>query len=62
MMQLQAILPPGTIPDAYANGSSEEQAFIQNLALFFTSFFKVGFLTFSVCLTILFFEIIKLHT
>uniref|UniRef100_A0A0E0KLT2 Importin N-terminal domain-containing protein n=1 Tax=Oryza punctata TaxID=4537 RepID=A0A0E0KLT2_ORYPU len=25
MMQLQAILPPGTIPDAYANGSSEEQ-------------------------------------
>jgi len=41
MMQLQAILPPETIPDAYANGSSEEQAFIQNLALFFTSFFKV---------------------
>nr|CAB3497398.1 unnamed protein product [Digitaria exilis] len=40
MMQLQAILPPETIPDAYANGSSEEQAFIQNLALFFTAFFK----------------------
>ncbi|XP_058072519.1 protein EXPORTIN 1A-like [Magnolia sinica] len=41
MVQLQSILPPGTnIPDAYANGSSEEQAFIQNLALFFTSFFK----------------------
>ncbi|XP_010931803.1 protein EXPORTIN 1A [Elaeis guineensis] len=41
MMQLQTILPPGTnIPDAYANGSSEEQAFIQNLALFFTSFYK----------------------
>ncbi|GJN22595.1 hypothetical protein PR202_gb10175 [Eleusine coracana subsp. coracana] len=40
MMQLQSILPPETIPDAYANGSSEEQAFIQNLALFFTSFFK----------------------
>ncbi|XP_078175764.1 protein EXPORTIN 1A-like [Carex rostrata] len=42
MAQLQNILPPGTnIPDAYANGSSEEQAFINNLALFFTSFFKV---------------------
>ncbi|XP_058093970.1 protein EXPORTIN 1A [Magnolia sinica] len=41
MVQLQSILPPGTnIPDAYANGSSEEQAFIQNLALFFTSFYK----------------------
>ncbi|XP_042513165.1 protein EXPORTIN 1A [Macadamia integrifolia] len=41
MVQLQTILPPGTnIPDAYAHGSSEEQAFIQNLALFFTSFFK----------------------
>ncbi|XP_027103461.1 protein EXPORTIN 1A [Coffea arabica] len=41
IMQLQAILPLTTnIPEAYANGSSEEQAFIQNLALFFTSFFK----------------------
>ncbi|XP_072954085.1 protein EXPORTIN 1A [Typha angustifolia] len=41
MIQLQTILPPGTnIPDAYANGSSEEQAFVQNLALFFTSFYK----------------------
>ncbi|KAJ6763358.1 EXPORTIN 1/5 [Salix purpurea] len=41
MGQLQAILPTTTnIPEAYANGSSEEQAFIQNLALFFTSFFK----------------------
>ncbi|CAN8300236.1 unnamed protein product [Cochlearia groenlandica] len=39
--QLQTILPPGTkVPDAYSNGSGEEQAFIQNLALFFTSFFK----------------------
>ncbi|THG11400.1 hypothetical protein TEA_018509 [Camellia sinensis var. sinensis] len=44
MVQLQAILPPNTnIPDAYAQGSSEEQAFIQNLALFFTSFYKAGF-------------------
>ncbi|XP_039139910.1 protein EXPORTIN 1A-like [Dioscorea cayenensis subsp. rotundata] len=41
MVQLQNILPSTTnIPDAYANGSSDEQAFIQNLALFFTSFFK----------------------
>ncbi|XP_044468960.1 protein EXPORTIN 1A [Mangifera indica] len=41
MVQLQTILPPATnIPEAYAHGSSEEQAFIQNLALFFTSFYK----------------------
>ncbi|KAG7550928.1 Armadillo-type fold [Arabidopsis thaliana x Arabidopsis arenosa] len=39
--QLRAILPPSTnIPEAYSSGSGEEQAFIQNLALFFTSFFK----------------------
>ncbi|XP_004511432.1 protein EXPORTIN 1A-like [Cicer arietinum] len=42
MVQLQSILPPTTnIPEAYAHGSTEEQAFIQNLALFFTSFYKV---------------------
>ncbi|OVA18398.1 Importin-beta [Macleaya cordata] len=41
MVQLQTILPPGTnIPDAYSHGSSDEQAFIQNLALFFTAFYK----------------------
>lgn len=41
MVQLQTILPATTnIPEAYAHGNSEEQAFIQNLALFFTSFFK----------------------
>ncbi|XP_043815379.1 protein EXPORTIN 1A isoform X4 [Manihot esculenta] len=41
MVQLQAILPLATnIPEAYAHGSNEEQAFIQNLALFFTSFYK----------------------
>ncbi|XP_061995641.1 protein EXPORTIN 1A [Rosa rugosa] len=41
MVQLQTILPTTTnIPEAYANGSGEEQAFIQNLALFFTSFYK----------------------
>ncbi|KAF0888720.1 hypothetical protein E2562_016760 [Oryza meyeriana var. granulata] len=37
---LQAILPSGTIPDVYTNGSNEEQAFIQNLALLLPSFFK----------------------
>ncbi|XP_057450161.1 protein EXPORTIN 1A-like [Lotus japonicus] len=42
MVQLQTILLPTTnIPEAYAQGSSEEQTFIQNLALFFTSFYKV---------------------
>ncbi|KAF5749342.1 protein EXPORTIN 1A [Tripterygium wilfordii] len=41
MVQLQTILPTTTnIPEAYAHGNSEEQAFIQNLALFFTSFYK----------------------
>ncbi|XP_057774096.1 protein EXPORTIN 1A-like [Salvia miltiorrhiza] len=41
MVQLQAIVPSTTnFQEAYANGNSEEQAFIQNLALFFTSFFK----------------------
>ncbi|XWS42887.1 hypothetical protein CRYUN_Cryun16bG0052900 [Craigia yunnanensis] len=41
MVQFQTILPPTTnIPEAYAHGTSEEQAFIQNLALFFTSFYK----------------------
>ncbi|KAK9075280.1 hypothetical protein SSX86_003603 [Deinandra increscens subsp. villosa] len=41
MVQLQNVLPTNTnIPNAYTNGSSEEQAFIQNLALFFTSFYK----------------------
>ena len=41
MRQLLAMLPPGTnIPQAYANGSDADQAFVQNLALFFTSFFR----------------------
>lgn len=36
------VLPPGTdIPAAFAGGSDEEQAFVQNLALFLTSFFRV---------------------
>ena len=41
--QLQLVLPPGTnIPAAYDAGSDEEQAFVQNLALFLTAFFRVG--------------------
>ncbi|XP_073129771.1 protein EXPORTIN 1A [Henckelia pumila] len=41
LVQLQNILPPTTnFLEAYANGNTEEQAFIQNLALFFTSFYK----------------------
>ena len=36
------VLPPGTdIPAAFIGGSDEEQAFVQNLALFLTSYFKV---------------------
>lgn len=42
MQQLHAVLPPGTdIPSAYEQGSDEDQAFVQNLALFFTTFLKV---------------------
>ncbi|KAF9670475.1 hypothetical protein SADUNF_Sadunf13G0072900 [Salix dunnii] len=53
MGQLQAILPPTTnIPEAYANGSSEEQAFIQNLALFFTSFYKMSVMVSNVVVLI----------
>ncbi|XP_042428543.1 protein EXPORTIN 1A-like [Zingiber officinale] len=41
MIQLQTVILPATnFPEAYTNGSSEEQAFIQNLALFFASFYK----------------------
>ena len=39
--QLAALMPPGTnIPEAYARGSDEDQAFVQNLALFLTAFFR----------------------
>lgn len=42
MQQLHMVLPPGTdIPTAYEQGSDEDQAFVQNLALFFTTFLKV---------------------
>eukprot|EP00241_Pyramimonas_parkeae_P000677 CAMPEP_0114249878 /NCGR_PEP_ID=MMETSP0058-20121206/14395_1 /TAXON_ID=36894 /ORGANISM="Pyramimonas parkeae, CCMP726" /LENGTH=1067 /DNA_ID=CAMNT_0001363489 /DNA_START=188 /DNA_END=3391 /DNA_ORIENTATION=+ len=40
--QLQMVLPRGTnIPEAYANGSSDDQCFFQNLAMFLTGFFKM---------------------
>ncbi|XP_048636213.1 protein EXPORTIN 1B-like [Brassica napus] len=42
MKHLEGMLPFNiNIPEAYSAGSTEEQAFIQNLALFFTSFFKL---------------------
>ncbi len=43
MTQLSAILPAGTdIAQAYERGTDEQQAFVQNLALFFTGFLRVG--------------------
>ena len=48
MAQLATVLPPSTpIPAAYENGSDEEQAFIQNLAIFFTTFFRVRLAAFG---------------
>lgn len=42
MRQLVAVVPPGVnIPEAYERGSDDQQKFVQNLALFFTGFFKV---------------------
>jgi hypothetical protein len=39
--QLQLILPRTVkVAEAYANGSDDEQAYIQNLAIFLTQFFK----------------------
>jgi len=39
--RLQMVMPRGTsIPESYANGSDEDQEFLQNLALFLTGFFK----------------------
>lgn len=41
MAQLLPILPPGTnIPEAYANGTDDDQAFVQNLALMLTAMFR----------------------
>jgi exportin-1 len=43
MVDLAQILPPNTdIAAAYENGSDDDQAFVQNLALFLTGFFKVS--------------------
>ena len=43
MTQLMQILAPATnIREAYEQSSDEEQAFIQNLALFLTGFFRVS--------------------
>ncbi len=40
--QLSTILPPGTnIPAAYERGSDQDQDFVQNLAIFLTTFFRV---------------------
>lgn len=41
MMQLQQVVPANVnIPDAYDKGTDDQQKFVQNLALFFTGFFK----------------------
>lgn len=40
--QLSTILPPGTnLPAAYERGSDQDQDFVQNLAIFLTTFFRV---------------------
>jgi hypothetical protein len=40
--QLATILPPDTnLPAAFDNGTDEQQAFVQNLALFYTGYFRV---------------------
>lgn len=45
MAQLMTIVPPDTnLPAAYDSGSDDQQAFVQNLALFFTGFFRVRLL------------------
>jgi len=41
MTKLESFLPPDTdIAEAYENGSQEDQDFVQDLAMFFTSFFR----------------------
>lgn len=43
MTQLQQVVPSTVnIPEAYEKGTDEQQKFVQNLALFFTGYFKVG--------------------
>lgn len=42
ILQLREVVPPTThLPTAYEAGGDDEQAFVQNLALFFTAFFRV---------------------
>ena len=42
ILQLREVVPPSThLPTAYEAGGDDEQAFVQNLALFFTAFFRV---------------------
>lgn len=42
MNQLVSVLPTNTdIPKAFEQGSDDEQEFVQNLAIFLTSFLKV---------------------
>lgn len=49
MGQLKTVLPPSTdIVAAYSAGTDDEQAFVQDLALFFTSFFRVRLLSWTV--------------
>eukprot|EP00884_Botryococcus_braunii_P004854 jgi/Botrbrau1/1436/Bobra.0063s0127.1 len=44
MQQLHTVLPPQTdIPSAYDHGTDDDQAFVQNLALFFTTFLKLHY-------------------
>lgn len=41
--QLATIIPPNTdLSAAYENGTDDQQAFVQNLALFYTGFFRVS--------------------
>ncbi|PNH03912.1 Exportin-1 [Tetrabaena socialis] len=41
MRQLLLVVPPNVnLPEAYEKGTDDQQKFVQNLALFFTSFFK----------------------
>jgi len=43
ILQLREVVPPNThLPAAYDAGGDEEQAFVQNLALFFPGFCGVG--------------------
>lgn len=48
--QLATILPPDTnLPAAFDNGTDDQQAFVQNLALFYTGYFRVRPPTIAAC-------------